>query len=117
MQLPETSTEPTERRIRVRLGSTVVADSRRAQLLIQYGPDGLPTYYVPLEDVRPGCLVDETKDEDGRRRWSVASSRSLAVGAAWTHPRATGDLAALADHVTFSWRQLDWFEEDEPALV
>src|SRR6478609_8091537 len=88
MQLPETSTEPTERRIRVRLGSTVVAESLRAQLLIQYGPDGLPTYYLPL-----------------------------AVGAAWTHPRPTGDLAALADHVTFSWRQLDWFEEDEQALV
>ena len=45
--------EPTPRRIRVRLGDRLVADSDRALLLIQYGPNGLPTYFVPRDDVLP----------------------------------------------------------------
>jgi len=100
--------EPSPRRVRVRLGSEVVADSERAQLLLQYGPDGLPTYYLPIEDVRPGVLVDET--EEG---WSVAGGGRRAEGGAWSND----EFAALKDHVTFSWETLDWFEEDEQVYV
>lgn len=117
MQLPSPIVEPTLRRIRVRLAGVVVADTQRAQLLVQYGPGGLPTYYVPLGDVRPGALVDESKDDDGRRRWNVVSGKARAEGAAWTAPAGAGDFPALEGHVTFSWRQLEWFEEDERALV
>ena len=46
--------EPTPRRIRVRLGSRLVADSTRALLMIRYGPKGLPTYFVPRDDVAAG---------------------------------------------------------------
>jgi uncharacterized protein (DUF427 family) len=42
------------RRIRVRLGDEIVAQSDRAQLLVQYGPGGLPTYYLPEADVVDG---------------------------------------------------------------
>ncbi|HZG93155.1 MAG TPA: DUF427 domain-containing protein [Mycobacteriales bacterium] len=117
MHLPRPFVEPTQRRIRVRLAGTVIADSQRAQLLVQYGPTGLPTYYLPLADVRPDALVDESTGPDSKRRWSVVAGRTRAEGAAWTHPDPAGDLAALEDHVTFSWRQLDWYEEDERALV
>lgn len=117
MKLPDPVVKPTHRRIRVRLGSAVVADTQRAQLLVQYGPGGLPTYFVPLADIRPDVLVDERADEDGRRRWTVASGRARADGAAWTHPNPVGMFAPLEGHVTFSWRQLEWFEEDERALV
>jgi uncharacterized protein (DUF427 family) len=103
-QFPPTSVEPTARRIRVRLGQEVVADTVRAKLLIQYGPGGLPTYFLPREDVRPGVLVDE---RDGH--WSVAAGSRRAADAAW----ANSDVPGLADHVTFSWSELDWFEEDE----
>jgi uncharacterized protein (DUF427 family) len=44
----------------VRLGGHLVADSTRAQLLVQYGPSGPPSYLLPLADVRPGALVEET---------------------------------------------------------
>ena len=57
---PEPFVEPTRRRIRVRLGGHLVADSTRAQLLVQYGPSGPPSYLLPLADVRPGALVEET---------------------------------------------------------
>ena len=99
--------EPTARRIRVRLGGTVVADSTRAKLLIQYGAAGLPTYFLPRDDVRPGALVDETD-----KGWSVVAGRRRAESAAWVNH----DFAELGGHVTFSWTKLDWYEEDEQVV-
>jgi uncharacterized protein (DUF427 family) len=104
-QVPPPLVEPTARRIRVRLGGRIVADSERAQLLIQFGgKDFLPTYYLPMEDVRPGVLVDET---DGR--WSVSTGTHRVDGAAWSND----EFPELKGHVTFSWKLLDWYEEDE----
>jgi uncharacterized protein (DUF427 family) len=103
--IPPPLIEPTRRRIRVRLGNTLVADSERALLLVQFGgKDFLPTYYLPMADVRPGVLVDEA---DGR--WSVAAGRLRADGAAWDND----EFPELKGHVTFSWKLLDWYEEDE----
>ena len=53
--------EPTPRRIRVRLGSRLVADSTRALLMVRYGPKGLPTYFVPRADVVADALVDGSR--------------------------------------------------------
>ena len=114
---PAPTVELTPRRIRVRLGDEIVADSDRAQLLIQYGPAGLPTYYLPQEDVVAGALVDEVAQPDGRRTWTVSAGRKRAEAAAWTHQDPTGDMAALDGHVTFSWRQLEWYEEDERVVM
>ena len=103
--IPPPLVEPTRRRIRVRLGHTLVADSERALLLIQFGgKDFLPTYYLPVDDVRPDVLVDES---DGR--WSVAAGGLRADGAAWDND----EFPELKGHVTFSWKLLNWFEEDE----
>ncbi|WP_051476683.1 DUF427 domain-containing protein [Arthrobacter sp. Br18] len=117
MRLPEPSVEPTPRRIRLRLGDAVIAESSRAQLLIQYGPKGLPTYYIPLDDVRPGVLVDESAGKEGQRTWSVMGGRSRVEAAAWTHANPTGALESLAGLVTFSWQQLEWYEEDERLIA
>jgi uncharacterized protein (DUF427 family) len=117
MKFPDPRVELTERRIRVRLGGVLVADSSRAQVLLQYGPGGLPTYYIPLDDVRAEALADESTDSDGRRRWTVEAGRSRVEGAAWTHPDPTGTYAALDKHVTFSWKTLEWYEEDERVHV
>jgi uncharacterized protein (DUF427 family) len=56
---PPATIDPTQRWIRVRAGDTWVADSRRAQLLIEYGPGRLPTYLLPAEDVRTDLLSDD----------------------------------------------------------
>jgi uncharacterized protein (DUF427 family) len=117
MKLPDPFVEPTPRRIRVRLANQLVADSHRAQLLVQYGPGGLPTYYLPREDVVADALEDEVTDASGRRRWTVRAGRARAQGAAWAHEDPTGPMSALADHVTFSWRQLEWYEEDERVVT
>jgi len=116
MEYPEPFAEPTPRRIRVRLGGALIADSSRALLLVQYGKAGLPTYYLPLEDVRSGALTGEAS-VNGQTRWTVTAGNKHADAAAWTYPDPSGKTAALAGHVTFSWRQVEWYEEDERALV
>ena len=117
MRLPPVSLEPTQRRIRVRLDGQVVADSNRAQLLIEYGPGRLPTYYLPRDDVHSAALLDEAVGADGRRQWGVSVGRARVEAAAWEHPDPNGPLAALAGHITFSWQLLEWFEEDERVIM
>jgi uncharacterized protein (DUF427 family) len=103
-QFPQPSVEPSPRRVRVRLGGTVVADSSRTLLLRQYGPEGFPTYYFPREDVRPGALAE---DDDGLT--VVAGSRRVPGGA-----RTSDAFDELKGRVTFSWEPpLEWYEEDE----
>src|SRR3954452_3198533 len=109
--------EPSKRWIRVRLGPELVADSRRALLLVQYGPgvlprSFLPTYFVPADDVVPGTLVDPV-EEDGLTVWAVQAGGRRLEGAAWMHRAPPAPLEALAGLVTFSWdRGLTWLEED-----
>lgn len=115
--------EPSPRWIRVRLGDELVADSRRAMLHLQYGPGGLPrsflpTYYLPLDDVVPGALVDPSEDATGLTVWAVQAAGQRADAAAWMHRSPPEPLAALAGMVTFSWEEpLSWFEEDEQLLM
>jgi uncharacterized protein (DUF427 family) len=110
--------EPTPRWIRVRLGPELVADSRRALLHVQYGPSVLPrsflpTYYLSVEDVVPGTLVDPAEDESGLTVWTVQAGGRRVEAAAWMHRTPPEPLEALAGMVTFSWDELTWWEEDE----
>ena len=57
----------------MRLGDEIVAQSDRAQLLLQYGPGGLPTYYLPEADVVDGALVDE-EAVGSQRIWILCSA-------------------------------------------
>ena len=115
--------EATPRWIRVRSGEELVADSHRALLHVQYGPGALPrsylpTYYLPIDDVVSGVLVDRVDDEAGLSVWSVQTGGRRVDGAAWMHPSPPPQLEALAGMVTFSWRDpITWFEEDEPLLM
>lgn len=53
-QPPSPFIEPTGRRIRVRLGDEIVAQSDRALLLVQYGPGGLPFFQERVDIVVEG---------------------------------------------------------------
>jgi len=96
---PPVTTDPTPRWIRVRAGDTWVADSRRAQLRIEYGPGRLPTYLLPAEDVRTDLLTENGDlHVDGRVIPGVARRE----GALWT----------------FAWDgRVSWFEEAAEVFV
>ena len=96
--------EPTPRWVRVRLGGELVADSRRALLHITYGPGALPrsflpTYYVPVDDVRPGVLTDGELDDAGTTTWAVAAGSRRVERGAWMHRSPPPGLEALAGMV------------------
>lgn len=109
--------EPTPRWIRVRLGDELLASSRRALLLIDYGPHRLPTYFIPIDDVRRDALVDASTDAHGRETWTVRAGGKEVQRGAYAFVSPEGDLSALAGHVSFRWDEIDWYEEDERVFV
>ena len=133
--------EPTPRWIRVQFGGTMIADSKRALLLIQYGPNGLPTYYFPQADVRmdrlepitaePAAGVDQASvrsdllepvrsepSADGIIHYQVRVGDRVAKRAAWIYHEPPPDLAALRGYVSFAWGAMEaWYEEAEEIFV
>jgi uncharacterized protein (DUF427 family) len=94
MEPPAPRLEPTPRWVRVRAGDEWVADSRRALLLAWYGPNMLPTYCFPAEDVRVDLLP--------------------ALGDAAVQPR----MAGAEGMWTFTWDgRVQWFEEAMEVFV
>lgn len=96
--------EPSPRWVRVRLGDTFVADSKRVMLLLE--PQKLGIYYFPRDDVRMDLLTSA-----GERLWSVKAGSRVAEQAAWEHKAYRG-------YIAFKWDQMDaWFEEDDEVWV
>ena len=117
---PATRVEPSPRWVRVKFGDEYVADSRRALLLIQYPPAGLPTYYIPQADVRMNLLEPSAQNNSNGdiAYWTVRAGQRAAESAAWTHRDPPPDLADLKDYITFAWDKMDgWYEEDEEVFV
>jgi uncharacterized protein (DUF427 family) len=110
--------EPVPRRVRGMLGGRVVLDTTRALYLWEWPP--YPQYYIPVDDIDAGVLVDEDHVEKLRR--GTARRLGLKTGEI-TRPAAgrvyTDDaLPGLAGMVRLDWSALDsWFEEDEEVFV
>lgn len=112
--------EPSPRWVRVKFGGVMVADSKRALLLRQYGPGQLPTYYFPPADVRLELLAPVAPDQpigDVAYR-TVRVGDQVADSAAWIAPDPPPELAALQGHVSFAWDAMEaWYEEEEEIFV
>ena len=113
--VPTPRVEPTPRRIRVRVGDTLVADSRRALLLAWYGPGMLPTYCLPDEDVRTELLTPSAATSDGAGptvEHDLAVDAHVLPRAARLFRRPPAPLEAVDGHWTFTWDEgVSWFEE------
>jgi uncharacterized protein (DUF427 family) len=116
--VPVDHVEPVPRRIRAVLAGATVLDTTRARYVWEW--PNYPQYYVPLDDVAPGVLVDEGRDQRlkrGRaRRHGLRVGEVERTGAALVY----GDDAQphVAGTVRFDWETLDaWFEEDEEVFV
>ncbi len=118
--------DPSTEHVVVRLGATVVADTRRALRVLETSHP--PTYYLPRADVAEGALalsvgaatVCEFKgravyvdvlgvDGDGRPL--------VARRAAWSYPAPSHGYAALTGHVAFYPGRLVCTVDGEPVLA
>ncbi|HVR89197.1 MAG TPA: DUF427 domain-containing protein [Candidatus Limnocylindria bacterium] len=98
--------EPVDKRVRVVFGGTTIADTTRAQRVLE--TFGAPVYYVPAADVRMDLLTET--DHRSVCEWKgVASYYSIGpaerVGWAYHDPKPGYD--AIKGHVAFYCRPMD----------
>ena len=95
---------PSSRHVRVEIGGTVVADTRRPMLLFE---TSLPTrYYIPREDVRLDLLVP-TDHSTGcpykgtARYWSWRGGEDVPPNIVWSYREPLPAVAAIKDRLAF----------------
>jgi uncharacterized protein (DUF427 family) len=117
-ELSKLSVEPSPRWVRVKAGHETLADSRETQLLLQYGPRSLPTYFFPTKAVQMARLANP-QDQEEKRFWDVVVPGQHLERAAWSFISPPEQLAALAEHISFTWQHesITWFEEEETVFA
>ena len=117
---PPPVVEPTARWVRVEFAGQTVADSKRALLLMEYGPGRLPTYYFPQEDVRLDALEPLPAEGASGERAYFRAPGDDAPGrcAAWIYQNPPPGLDALRGYVSFTWdAPATWYEEAERVVA
>jgi uncharacterized protein (DUF427 family) len=100
--------QPSAEHVVVRLGASVVAETRRALRVLETSQP--PTYYLPLADVADGALValdapTTVCEFKGRATYADVVGRDergapvVARAAAWTYPDPAPGYHALLGHV------------------
>jgi len=111
--------ELSPRRVRTYFGGELIADSERA--LLVYESKRPPAYWFPTADVRMDLLTrndPEAEADPAIARWRLQVRNRIADNAARSYTHPDGDKAALQDHLTFYWNEMDsWFEEDTEVFV
>ena len=118
MIAPVNHIEPVPRRIRAMLAGAVVLDTTAARYVWEW--PNYPQYYVPVEDIDPGALVDEQRSQKlsrgTARRYGLRAGDLQRPGCVRVYTEDS--LAGLAGLARLDWDALDaWFEEDEPVIV
>ena len=107
----------TASRIRVIHGGVTVAESVRAQRVLETSQP--PAFYVPPDDVRLDLLVASRSTsfcewKGSAQYWSLAVGEALVVDAAWFYPRPTTPFEAIAGHLAFYAQRVDecWVDDE-----
>ena len=109
---------PSSRHLVIRLGATVIADSRRAWRVLETSHP--PTWYVPRDDVAPGVLRPSTAApthcewKGAATYWDVVTPGAQLRAAMWSYESPTPRFAALAGALTGYPAQLDCTLDGEP---
>jgi uncharacterized protein (DUF427 family) len=112
--------EPVNKWLRVMFVGQIIADSKRAYLLLPGGP---PFYYFPKADVRmdlfqPSDYSEESPLLGKAVYWNIKFGDKLLQNAAWTHPEPASSILDLTGYVAFDWAKMDaWFEEAEQVYI
>jgi len=103
--------EPCARRVRVRLGGVIIADSARAlRVLETTHPPGI---YVPPQDIVEGALTPANtrstfcEFKGAAVYFDVHGGDAVVAAAAWAYPDPVAAYAALRDHVSFYPGRMD----------
>jgi uncharacterized protein (DUF427 family) len=114
-------TQPTAKRLRVKVGGTFIADSRRAILL--WETEHQVKYYIPLTDIRmdlmrpsPTRIVCPFKGE--ARHYTLALDGRAIEDIMWQHASPPAACPPIGDYGAFHWGKVDhWYEEDEEVFI
>lgn len=95
---------PAGRRVTVRLGGEVIAESDRALLVEETGHD--PVHYLPMSDIRanlfrPTATRTHCPFKGDASYWSVTAGGKDARDAAWSYDLPFDEAAALQGHIAF----------------
>jgi uncharacterized protein (DUF427 family) len=113
--------EVSPKRVHVRVGDAVVADSTRVLLVRETGYP--PVYYFPREDVHMELLQPSeqrtTCPYKGEASYfGVQGGDGVRENAAWSYESPDPSVAGLAGYIAFEWGKMDhWYEEDEEVFV
>ncbi|ASO21913.1 uncharacterized protein (DUF427 family) [Actinoalloteichus hoggarensis] len=106
-----------DRRIRGEFAGRTVVDTVRARML--HETRLLPQWYLPIEDVAPGVLVESDHRthcpfKGDARYWHLRVGDRTVRDAGWSYPDPVAGSPDLRGLIAFYHDRLDaWFEEDE----
>jgi uncharacterized protein (DUF427 family) len=112
---------PWPRRLRVRFGGEIVADTRSARVLRQHG--FLPVFYLPLADVRhdllePSEWTTESPYRGTATYWHLRAGGRIAESAVWTYRDPRPGSPDTRGYCSFDFHSMDaWYEEEERIYV
>jgi uncharacterized protein (DUF427 family) len=105
-----------ERRVEVRLGDLIIADSRQNYRILETASP--PTFYIPpcrvcmeFLDIYPGTSVCEWKGV--ARYWALKSPRDSSHAIGWSYPSPNPPFMAIAGYFSFYPALLECFVEGE----
>lgn len=102
--------ERSDKHVVVRLGGTVVADSRTAWRVLETSHP--PVWYVPRTDVAAGVLEPTGREsfcefKGTAEYWTVLAGGEVRSDAAWSYPHPSPGYEAMADAVAFYPARMD----------
>jgi uncharacterized protein (DUF427 family) len=105
-----------KRRIVVRLGESIIADSRDTYRILETA--GPPTFYLPPRDVRRELLQSfsgaSTCEWKGvAQYWALKSSPPARAAVGWSYPAAQPPYELIAGYISFYPGRLECFVDDQ----
>lgn len=95
---------PDDWRVEVRMGQSVVADTRNAVRVLESASP--PVFYIPPSDVQSGLLEPSSTSTfcewKGRAAyWSVRGAERLIIDAGWSYPEPLPGFEPIAGYLSF----------------
>lgn len=112
--------DPDSRLVRVVLGETVIAQSRRAIRVLETASP--PTFYIPPRDVRvelltraPGASLCEWKGS--ATYWSLRLDGREVPNVAWSYEEPFVDFVSIGGYLSFYPGKLECYVEDDRVVA